>query len=111
MNIDHYEAVGILKAAGSVIALRVERDEYPEGILGESYENEPPSISKILPPPLQTSPNSNIPQNNQDHVQISQELGQIPIHLETPHTNGLKQVRILVPKHGNKNQSYNRTFR
>ena len=73
VNIDHYEAVGILKAAGSVIALRVERDEYPEGILGESYENEPPSISKILPPPLQTSSNS----NNQDHVQISQEFSQL----------------------------------
>ena len=106
MNIDHYEAVGILKAAGSVIALRVERDEYPDGILGESYENEPPSISKILPPPLQTSPNSNIPQNNQDHVQISQELGQTPTHLEIPHTNGLKQVSILLSNHGNQDQSY-----
>jgi hypothetical protein len=101
VNIDHYEAVGILKAAGSVIALRVERDEYPEGILGESYESEPPSISKILPPPLQTSTNSNSPQNNQDQVQISQELGQNPTHLEIPHTNGLKQVSILVQKQGN----------
>ena len=97
VNIDHYEAVGILKAAGSVIALRVERDEYRDVVLGESYENEPPIISKILPPPLQTSSNS----NNQDHVQISQELGQNPTHLEIPHTNGLKHVSLLSP-----NESY-----
>ena len=95
MNIDHYEAVGILKAAGSLIALRVEREEYPEGVLGESYENEPPSISKILPPPLQTSSNGNIPHNSQDMVQMSQELGQNSTHLETPPTNGLKQVMLF----------------
>ena len=95
MNIDHYEAVGILKAAGSLIALRVEREEYPEGVQGESYENEPPSISKILPPPLQTSSNGNIPQNSQDLVQMSQEMAQNSTHLETAPTNGLKQVMLF----------------
>ena len=70
VNIDHYEAVGILKAAGSVIALRVEREEYADGRNGESYDHEHPTFTRSLPPPLQTSPTSSIPHHSKDQVQI-----------------------------------------
>ena len=95
MNIDHYEAVGILKAAGSLIALRVEREEYPDGKLQDTYGNEPPSISKIFPPPLQTPPNDNIRQDNKDQVQLSYDGGQDNVNFETPHANGMPQVSTL----------------
>ena len=93
MNIDHYEAVGILKAAGSVIALRVEREEYPDGRIGGGYDHEPPTFSRSLPPPLQTSSTSSI-LHNKDHVQMSQETAQThtPMHQLSPQTNGIGQV-------------------
>ena len=94
VNIDHYEAVGILKAAGSVIALRVEREEYPDGRIGGGYDDEPPTFSRSLPPPLQTSSTSSIRHNNKDQVLMSQEPAHIhtPMHQQTPQTNGIGQV-------------------
>ena len=95
VNIDHYEAVGILKAAGSVIALRVEREEYPDGINGRCYDHEPPTFTRSLPPPLQTSSTSSIRHNNKDQVQMSQESAHTitPMHQQSPQTNGIGKVK------------------
>ena len=70
VNIDHYEAVGILKAAGSVIALRVEREEYPDGRADsvKHYDDQPPTFSRSLPPPLQTSSTSSIRHSDNEQV-------------------------------------------
>ena len=92
VNIDHYEAVGILKAAGSVIALLVEREEYPDGMLADGYQNNPISSTRNLPPPLHTSSNDIFCQNPQDPAQISPQIGQNLIHGQTSHTNGIKLV-------------------
>ena len=90
VNIDHYEAVGILKAAGSEIALTVVREEYPEGIVGDSYDKDVSNVSKILPPSLHT-PNNDIRQNSHDQVQTPLREDHNP-HLETHQTNGIKKV-------------------
>ena len=90
VNIDHYEAVGILKAAGSEISLTVVREEYPEGIVGDSYDKDVSNVSKILPPSLHT-PNNDIRQNSHDQVQTPLREDHNP-HLDTHQTNGIKKV-------------------
>ena len=93
VNIDHYEAVGILKAAGSEIALTVVREEYPDGTVGDSYNNESPQVTKILPPSLHT-PNNDNRQNSQDQVQTPLGGGHSP-HVEPHQTNGIKKVSLF----------------
>ena len=92
VNIDHYEAVGILKAAGSEISLTVVREEYPDGTVGEAHDKEPVHISKVLPPSLHT-PNNDIGQNSQDHVQTRHHADDHSPRLEPAQTNGIKKVR------------------
>lgn len=94
VNIDHYEAVGILKAAGSEISLTVVREEYPDGTVGEALDKEPVHISKVLPPSLHT-PNNDIGQNSQDHVQTRHHADDHSPRLEPVHTNGIKKVRYF----------------
>ena len=97
VNIDHYEAVGILKAAGSVIALRVEREEYPDGRVEsvKHYDDQPPTFSRSLPPPLQTSSTSSIRHSHNEQVQGPQDPphAHTPMHEQIPYTNGAVQVQ------------------
>ena len=102
VNIDHYEAVGILKAAGSVIALRVEREEYPDGdgvVGGGGYEHEPPTLTRSLPPPLQTSSTRSSIRNSHNEQVLQMPSADIahtqtPMHDQIPQTNGIGQVKI-----------------
>ena len=96
VNIDHYEAVGILKAAGSVIALRVQREEYSDGKGdgGKYYDNQPLTFSRNLPPPLQTSSTSSIRHSHNEQVQMPQDPAHAhtSMHDQIPYTNGVAQV-------------------
>ena len=96
VNIDHYEAVGILKAAGSVIALRVQREQYSDGRGdgGKYYDNQPLTFSRNLPPPLQTSSTSSIRHSHNEQVQMPQDPAHAhtSMHDQIPYTNGVAQV-------------------
>ena len=92
MNIDHYEAVGILKAAGSTIALRVVRD-YSEKSFGDTCSNEPEIGSKSLSPPNMVTKNCNIPPPLENNVQMFREIEQNSTLPYSAQTNGLAQVK------------------
>ena len=90
------------------------REEYPEGIVGDSYDKDVSNVSKILPPSLHT-PNNDIRQNSHDQVQTPLREDHNP-HLDTHQTNGIKKVilykklDVLIfqsPSHGNE---YNANF-
>ena len=69
------------------------REEYPEGIVGDSYDKDVSNVSKILPPSLHT-PNNDIRQNSHDQVQTPLREDHNP-HLDTHQTNGIKKVILL----------------
>ena len=92
MNIDHYEAVGILKAAGSTIALRVVRD-YSEKSFEGTCSNEPEIGSKSLSPPNEATKNCNIPPPLENNVQMLREIEHNSTAPYSAQTNGLSQVK------------------
>ena len=73
--------------------MTVVREEYPEGIVGDSYDKDVSNVSKILPPSLHT-PNNDNRQNSQDQVQTPLDGGHSP-HVEPHQTNGIKKVPLF----------------